>query len=101
MALNSLSEGCPMSTLYSVCALTRRYLIMMDFDPFSSPKVVSRWRYPIVSFFSPTKPMSCSRNDLSFSSVCPTVGWPTSIGHRSSFHCRVGLNILGSLLPQF
>ena len=62
MAPNSLSECHPLSTLHDVCASTRRYLIIMNFDPFLSSIMVNRWTYPIVLVVSSVKPMSCFRN---------------------------------------
>ena len=50
------------SALYDVHTLAMRYLIMMDFDNFLSPKVVSKWTYPIVSIVSPAKLISCFGN---------------------------------------
>lgn len=62
IAPNSLSEGYPINALYNVHELSMRYLIMMNFDPFLSPKVVNRWAYHMVSVVSPVKLISCSEN---------------------------------------
>lgn len=68
MAPNSLSEGRSINILEEVKAWTRRYLIMMDFDPFSSLKVVYKWTYPIVSVVSNAKSYELlwERLDLAF-----------------------------------
>lgn len=54
--------------LYEVHTSIRRYLIMMDFDPFSSLKVVYKWTYPIVSVVSNAKSYELlwERLDLAF-----------------------------------
>ena len=45
---------------------------MMDFDPLSSLKVVSKCTYPIVSVVSPTKPMTCFGSGLIWLSGIPS-----------------------------
>lgn len=44
--------------VHEIRASTMRYLIMMDFEPFSSPKVVHKWTYPTMSVVFPKKSMS-------------------------------------------
>lgn len=62
MDLSSLWEGHPMSQLYEVCVSIKRYLIMIDFEPFSSLKVVSRWTYSMVLTASPMRHINYSGN---------------------------------------
>ena len=76
IASSSLNKGRPVSALYDVHGLTKRYLIMIDFDPFLSLKLVSRWAYPIVLVVSPTKPIIYSGNGSIWLSCMPNC-WNT------------------------
>lgn len=51
---------------------TKRYLIIMDFDPLSYLKVVSKCTYHIVFVVSLAKRMSCSGNGLIWLSGMPS-----------------------------
>ena len=64
IALRQFMDDRPSSMLYEVLAFTNKYLIFMVFAiPSSSPNVVYKSMYPLVSTLSPENPTICSSWD--------------------------------------